>query len=135
MRASFAHLDEFRVRGENPAFASPAHARYGAFQIPIKGAGGAMFIAIADDGTGGDGVPGTGWEHVSVRVLVDQALRLSRVPTWNEISEVKRLFWKEDEVALQFMVDGSGKANVHSCVLHLWRPCDGKFPMPDPKMV
>jgi len=134
MKASFSHVDEFRVRGDNE-FGSPIHSRWGAFQIPIKGTT-QMFIVIADDGTGGDGVvPGTGWEHVSVRVLVDAAICANRVPTWAEMDWIKRLFWRDEEVVVQYHIHGADRVNIHSSVLHLWRPCDGKFPLPDPKMV
>jgi hypothetical protein len=107
MKATFSHLDEFRVRNA-PEFASPPGVRWGAFRIPLsgpRGAGGPFFVAIADDGTGGgDASLTTGWEHVSVRVVVDPELGVSRVPTWDEMDRVKRMFWPDEETAMQFHV-------------------------------
>jgi hypothetical protein len=131
MKASFAHLDRFRVS------TSPPGKRYGAFQIPLKGSR-EILMVIADDGTGADGGPDevvTGWEHVSARVVVDPVFDINRVPTWYEMCYLKDLFWDEAEVVLQYHIDGKAKINVRASVLHLWRPCDGQFPLPDPGMV
>ena len=131
MKTDWSHLEKFRMKAKDGPFTSPAGAHYGAFQIRMSGE---SYAVIADDGCGNGG-DRTGWEHVSVRALVDPTLRMSRIPTWRELCLVKNLFWYEDEVVLQFMVDGPQKINIHPCVLHLWRPVDGKFPMPDSKMV
>jgi len=132
MKSDWSHLEKFRMKAKDGPFDSPAGARYGAFQIKMSGE---HYAVIADDGCGGEGGDKTGWEHVSVRALVDPTLRMSRIPTWREMCRIKSLFWNDDEVVVQYHVDGDEKIDVHPCVLHLWRPVDGVFPMPDSKMV
>jgi hypothetical protein len=60
-------------------------------------------------------LPEPAWEHVSVSCE-------GRCPTWEEMDEVRGLFWLENEVVLQFMIRGSSKVNIHPHVLHMWRP-------------
>ena len=131
MRSSFSHLEGYRIK-DVPGYVSPAGAHYGAFRIPIARSDD-FFIAIADDGCNPQWP--TNWEHVSVRVIVDALLSLSRIPLWSEMDRVKGLFWEDDETVMQFHVHGKAKVNVHPCVLHLWRPVDGQFPVPDVRMV
>ena len=72
---------------------------------------------------------GEGWDHVSV------SLR-DRCPTWDELEHVKRLFFRDDEVAMQLHVPPSQHVNVHPYCLHLWRPNDGReIPLPPSIMV
>jgi hypothetical protein len=71
---------------------------------------------------------GEGWDHVSV------SLR-NRCPNWSEMEHVKRLFFKDDETAMQLHVPPSDHISVcHSC-LHLWRPHDIEIPRPPAWMV
>jgi hypothetical protein len=58
---------------------------------------------------------GMGWDHVSVS-------RADRCPTWDEMELVKRLFFKDDECAMQLHVPPSDHINCHPNCLHLWRP-------------
>ena len=55
-----------------------------------------------------------GWDHVSVS-------REDRIPLWTEMEQVKRLFFKDDETAMQLHVPPSEHINVHPNCLHLWR--------------
>ncbi|MNK73056.1 hypothetical protein D3C87_925460 [compost metagenome] len=71
---------------------------------------------------------GNGWDHVS-------ASREDRCPTWEEMEQVKRLFFKNDETAFQLHVPPSDHISFHHFCLHLWRPLDGKFPVPPSWMV
>jgi hypothetical protein len=72
---------------------------------------------------------GMGWDHVSVS-------RKNRCPNWEEMEKVKRLFFKDDEAAMQLHVPPAQHINVHPYCLHLWRPNDGReIPLPDPIMV
>ena len=64
-----------------------------------------------------------GWDHVSVS-LVD------RTPTWAEMDYIKRIFFKDDETAMQLHVPVKDHVNVHPFVLHLWRPHSEKIPLP-----
>lgn len=54
------------------------------------------------------------WEHVSISLE-------SRTPTWEEMCLVKDLFWRDDEVVLQFHPAKSDYVNCHPYTLHLWR--------------
>lgn len=64
-----------------------------------------------------------GWDHVSVS-------RKERVPNWEEMEYVKRLFFRAEEIAMQLHVPPSAHINHHNFCLHLWRPQMQKIPMP-----
>lgn len=74
----------------------------------------------------------TGWEHVSVSIAVRQndGTGKTRMPTWEEMCEVKALFWEPDECVVQFHPPESEYVNIHQHVLHLWRCVNAEFPMP-----
>lgn len=71
---------------------------------------------------------GLGWDHVSVS-------RRSRIPIWDEMEFVKRLFFEDDEVAMQLHVPAADHVNVHPNTIHLWRPQIGSIPLPPHWMV
>jgi hypothetical protein len=71
---------------------------------------------------------GMGWDHVSVS-------RSNRCPNWPEMEAVKRLFFKDEETAMQLHVPPSDHINVHPYCLHLWRPHDVEIPRPPGIMV
>ena len=97
----------------------PGDDREGAFTLasPIDRAQ-LRIIASAD----------MGWDHVSVS-------RQNRPPNWAEMSFVKRLFFKEDETAMQLHVPVDDHVNFHPNTLHLWRPHDQEIPRPPSNMV
>ena len=64
-----------------------------------------------------------GWEHVSVS-------REDRCPTWDEMCQVKNLFWDDEDVAMQFHVPSKDHVNNHPYCLHLWRPIGITIPLP-----
>lgn len=73
------------------------------------------FVCSIDDGQ---------WEHVSISIPGERY----KVPTWDEMCQVKDLFWeKEEEVhqihpkKSQYFHGFSGHKNI----LHLWRPVGG----------
>ena len=72
----------------------------------IQRATGFLYIVASD---------GAGWDHVSVHVD-------GRCPTWEEMCEVKELFFKDDEVVMQLHPAKSDYINCHQHTLHLWRP-------------
>jgi len=55
------------------------------------------------------------WEHVSIS-------RRNRCPNWPEMSYIHRMFFKDDEPAMQLHVAGKDHINVVEYCLHLWRP-------------
>jgi hypothetical protein len=69
-----------------------------------------------------------GWDHVSVS-------RANRCPNWQEMEHVKRLFFKDDETAMQLHVPPSDHISVHPNCLHLWRCQSQPIPMPPKWMV
>jgi len=77
-------------------------------------------FAIASDGAG--------WEHVSVS-------RTDRCLTWEEMCQVKAMFWGDDDCVLQYHPPKSEYVNNHPFCLHLWRPIDVAIPLPDSILV
>lgn len=71
---------------------------------------------------------GTGWDHVSVSLL-------TRCPRWQEMEYIKRLFFEDDEVAMQLHVTSKDHINIHPNVLHLWRPLNISIPLPSKQLV
>ena len=66
---------------------------------------------------------GLGWDHVSASLP-------NRCPTWDEMVEVKRAFFKHDEWAIEFHPPQSENINKHPFCLHLWRPQLVELPYP-----
>lgn len=60
---------------------------------------------------------GGGWDHVSVSVFGGD-----RCPTWEEMSFVKDLFFKDTEAVMQLHPAKADHINNHPFTLHLWRP-------------
>lgn len=58
---------------------------------------------------------GCWWDHVSVSFS-------NRMPTWDEMAEVKRMFFRPDEVVMQIHPAEDTYVNYHKFCLHLWRP-------------
>lgn len=72
---------------------------------------------------------GEGWDHVSIS-------RRNRCPNWPEMEHVKRLFFRDDETAMQLHVPPSQHISFHPHCLHIWRPNDGReIPMPPAEFV
>jgi len=71
---------------------------------------------------------GEGWEHISVSLQ-------KRVPVWEEMEFIKRLFFKDDETAMQLHVPPKDHINMHPFVLHMWRPVGDNIPLPPDYMV
>jgi hypothetical protein len=90
---------------------------YGAFMILFNKTV-LRIIASSDDN----------WDHVSVSTA-------NRVPTWEEMEYIKRLFFRSDEVAMQLHMPIVSHINIHDYCLHLWRPKKRKIPIPPSVMV
>jgi hypothetical protein len=71
---------------------------------------------------------GSGWDHVSVS-------RTNRCPDWAEMEQVKRLFFKGHETAMQLHVPPVDHINYASTCLHLWRPHAVAIPRPPAGLV
>jgi len=104
----------------------------GAFQIPLKSCGHKVLAnCIVSDGVNAP-VGYAGWEHVSVHVV---EYSLQRTPTWNEMCQVKDIFWGPEECVVQFHPPESEYVRNHPHVLHLWRWIVGGFPIPPSLLV
>ena len=84
----------------------------GAFEVTVPGA---KLRVIASTGLG--------WDHVSVSLK-------DRCPDWAEMERVKRIFFKDDEIAYQFHMPPSDHINIHPYTLHIWRCQDLEMPTP-----
>lgn len=93
----------------------------GAFSIPSVRDRGPLKVVAS-------GAPESLWDHVSVS-------RANRCPTWEEMEQIKRLFFLDHETAMQLHVPVAEHINVHPYCLHLWRPMVGAIPMPPAGMV
>jgi hypothetical protein len=103
------NLNLDRYRTTHPLYPdTPSGARYGVFIV-------AGMKVIASDGMG--------WEHVSVS-------RKSRCPTWDEMCQIKNLFWDENETVIQFHPPKTEYVNNHPYCLHLWKPTDFEIQTP-----
>ena len=58
---------------------------------------------------------GCGFEHLSVSTPI-------QCPTWEQMCKMKDIFWRDDEVCMQYC-------------LHIWRPINQEIPMPPSIMV
>lgn len=73
---------------------------------------------------------GGGWEHVSV-----SPYKRSYTPTWDEMCNLKDMFFHDDEVVVQYHPAKSEYVNQMTNCLHLWRPIEQEIPTPPPIMV
>jgi hypothetical protein len=114
---SFQVPEKFRITtGRNAS--NSAFGNNGAFALKLRH--GQTAFAIASDGAG--------WEHVSVS-------RTDRCLTWDEMCQVKAMFWGEDDCVMQFHPPKSEYVNNHPFCLHLWRPIGVAVPLPDSILV
>lgn len=109
-------LERFRIL--NTMWGSSPGDDYGAFAV--IGPQGERLMILASPGDASENVP---WEHVSVSTK-------TRCPTWKEMCWVKGLFWDAEEAVMQLHPPQSEWVNNHDYCLHLWRPMDGKIPLP-----
>jgi len=58
---------------------------------------------------------GGGWDHVSVSFK-------TWCPTWEEMCQVKRWCFRDDEAVMQLHPPKSDYRDAHPFCLHLWRP-------------
>lgn len=66
---------------------------------------------------------GGGWDHVSVSYA-------RRCPTWDEMQKVKEMFFRDDELVVQYHPTRSQYVNNHPYCLHLWKPRLETVPTP-----
>lgn len=71
---------------------------------------------------------GRGWDHVSVSFS-------KRCPTWEEMCQVKDMFFKDSEMAIQYHPAKEDYINCHPFCLHIWRPQGTEIQKPPSIMV
>lgn len=104
---------------------TPAHGNSGVFEWRK---GNKMIRCIASDGEG--------WEHVSVSIHEYHNRKVThRMATWDEMCEVKNMFWDEEDVVIQYHPRKSEYVQTVSYVLHMWRPIGVEIPTPPPIFV
>lgn len=92
---------------------SPAGANWGYFIV------GKLHVIASD---------GCGWDHVSVS-------RKDRCPTWDEMVQIKDLWFGEDETVVQYHPKESAYINICDTCLHLWKQHGAEIELPPPFMV
>lgn len=114
---SFCAPEKFRIK--SGALASDASfGNNGAFEVRLRHSQ-IVFVIASDQ---------MGWEHVSVS-------RKDRCPTWEEMCQVRTLFWGEEDWVSQFHPPKDQYVNNHPYCLHLWRCVDAATPVPHSFMV
>jgi len=96
---SFHVPEHLRVDG-------PEGSNNGAFRVPSCAASNFLYVIASD---------GQGWEHVSTSLK-------HRIASWEEMSQLKNLFWDPQDCVVQFHPPESDYVNCHPFCLHLWRP-------------
>ena len=71
---------------------------------------------------------GGGWDHVSV------SRPGGKLPTYHDMKLVKRMFFAEDEWAVEYHPPEAEYVNNHP-VLHIWRPQNETLPTPPKEYV
>ena len=69
-----------------------------------------------------------GWDHVSVSLN-------HRTPTWEEMCEVKDIFFEPEEIVIQYHPPKSQYVNVHDYCLHMWKEQGIEVKLPPKFMV
>jgi len=115
-------LEKYRVTN-GPMASKPEYGFNGVFVVQRDHR--TRFVCIASDGGG--------WDHVSVEVKMRGSLQ--RLPTWEEMCWIRKLFFEDEEVVVQYHPPKSQYVNVHPFVLHLWRNQSGAIPLPPMRYV
>lgn len=101
-------LDKYRNRDfERQYYGTNGDAGNSVFRVPV--------------GNGG------GWEHVSVSPT---NRKRTTAPTWEEMCEIKRMFFQEDETVVEYHPAKADYVNLHPLCLHLWRSTGVEMPKP-----
>ena len=113
---SFKVPHRFRIR-TGLRGSRDADGNNGAFRIKLNSG---VAFTIASDGLG--------WEHVSVSFV-------DHTPRWDDMCEVKDMFWGIEDCVVQYHPPKSVYGNAHEYCLHLWRPIGLELMMPPLELV
>lgn len=102
---------------------SPSHAPFGRFFVPLKMRTYSVqaLVIVGDD---------DGWDHVSVSLP-----GRNRCPTWEEMCEVRDLFFDPSYAVIQIHPAVEDYCNDHPYCLHLWQCQQEILPKPPVWMV
>lgn len=100
-------------------YGSEGDGNFGAFELSSPDDGQRLLVIASS---------GEGWDHVSCS-------RSHRCPTWPEMEYVKRVFFLEEEVAMQLHLPVSKHLSYHPYTLHIWRPHDWSIILPPSEFV
>ena len=100
--------------------------------VAVNATGGAFIVRHRDKRFKAIVGLGDGWEHVSVS---QYSKNPKRVPNYQEMKAIKRVFFREDEWAVEYHPSVSEYKSVNPWVLHIWRPTDVELPIPPSYMV
>lgn len=103
----------------DPQYSTTADGNNGVFWF--KSPLGRKFMIIVSQGEG--------WEHVSV------TQKSKKPPSWQDMCQIKALFWGPEDCVVQYHPPASEYVNNHPGCLHLWRPMDQDMPQPPSIMV
>lgn len=109
---AFSVPNKFRIRAGRLS-TNDSIGNSGAFEIKLKHSQ-TVFVIASD---------AMGWEHVSVS-------RKDRCPTWDEMCQIKDMFWGEEDCVVQYHPPRSEYVNMHPYCLHLWRSTDTEITIP-----
>lgn len=117
-----SELDSCRIRDrERELFGCTGGEDWGLFRVFV---GGKSFLVIVSCQGG--------WEHVSVSPM---SRTRKTCPTWEEMCEVKRMFFYPEECCVEYHPPESEYVNNHELCLHIWRPVGGGIPRPPKEFV
>lgn len=115
MRAKREILGHSRVKDHRTSLGFEA--------VDVHLRGGKVFLCLFGDDE-------EGWEHVSVSPKGSKYERDQPTPTWDEMCQVKRIFWNDNELVVQIHPEENqylhgigGDTNI----LHLWKPKDSDW--------
>lgn len=126
----------FRVPNQYRITSGPMGSDYGmgnngAFAFPSKIPGRFLLVIASDGGAWEEcNLPGEPFEHVSVHA--ERNGGKDAMPTWDEMVQVKDMFWDPEDAVMQLHPPRSSYVNCHPFTLHLWRPLVSKIPLPPP---
>ncbi len=111
-------MKTFEEIRNNPKFTSRTKAvDGGAGYLTIQGK--SIFVIYSNGG---------GWDHVSASLM-------NRCPTWDEMCEIKKAFFRPDEWCVEYHPAESEYVNIYPYCLHIWKPQKKEIPTPPKFMV
>lgn len=116
-------LESYRV-SDGPLKSDPTYGMNGAFWLPLVGEPATFVIVVSDLAA---------WDHVSVHIEKKDEER--RIPTWDEMEYIRKLFFRGDEWVMQLHAPADKHINMNPYTLHLWRPQKQTIPIPPAEMV